>query len=311
MDIRLAEERAREAMYQRYDAAVASLSPDRRHRASIHGFHEDSDGSWRIIDPLGALVGERRSVESMQREAAMRPTKALYPKQMQAIARAEAEHLVSQAMSTFAEALGKTVLAPMQRKIDELHTEKAIDAIVIDELAGCLERVAALEKSEGGHRVKALGESEQNDLDARINAALERHAVSRALQGRGVQSALIDRDGELVLAMTDGSTQKLGRVVGRDGLSLESRELEYCGATHEIIERWTVAGAKREFRYPAGGIRDRGYWHEGMQVRAGEAVTHGGTLWIALCDTKAKPCHENKADWRVGARRGRDAKEIQ
>jgi hypothetical protein len=142
-----------------------------------------------------------------------------------------------------------------------------------------------------------------------MDAAVERYfAKHPAAQARGVESAFIDRDGELVLTMTDGTVIKLGKVVGQDGTGLESRELSYDGEKHEIVERWSSGGKLRELRYPAGGIHYVGYWTEGMLVRACSAVTEGGSLWIALRDTKAKPCHENKADWRIAVRKGRDAR---
>jgi hypothetical protein len=118
-----------------------------------------------------------------------------------------------------------------------------------------------------------------------------------------------ETSGSLVFTMTDGSTRNLGCVVGRDGLSVESRELEYVPETHEIVERWTASGKTREFRYPAGGIRDGGYWRQGVEARKHEVMTHAGSAWLALRDTKAKPCHENPEDWRLFARKGRDAKE--
>lgn len=188
----------------------------------------------------------------------------------------------------------KEAVEPLRQRIKELETSKAIDAVALDELANCLERIDALEDGDNGKRNKSLDEERDG---------------AEAPACRGIASALIDRDGDLVLTMTDGSAQKVGRVVGRDGLSLESRELRYVAETHEIVESWTVAGAKREFRYPAGGICDRGYWSEGMEVLAGQAVTHNGSLWIAKCTTRAKPCHENSTEWRIGARKGRDAKD--
>lgn len=133
--------------------------------------------------------------------------------------------------------------------------------------------------------------------------------------GRGTAGAMIDREGTLILTMTDGTTEKLGHIVGKDGtngehgkdgLGVESLEREYDAEAHEVVERWTVAGKTKELRYPAGGIRDGGYWRAGMKALAAQAVTHDGTLWIALRDTSAKPCLENKDDWRIAARKGRD-----
>ncbi len=136
--------------------------------------------------------------------------------------------------------------------------------------------------------------------------------------GVGLADALIDRDGALVLTMTDGRAKTLGRVVGqdgasgadgRDGLSMADVAREYDPAAHEIVERWTVAGVAKELRYPAGGIRPGGFWREGMKCHAAQAITHDGALWIAKRDTAAKPCLENKDDWQLAARKGRDGRD--
>ena len=136
--------------------------------------------------------------------------------------------------------------------------------------------------------------------------------------GAGVADALIDRHGHLVLTMTDGRTKDLGPVVGRDGepgkdgrdgLSMEAVSRSYDSTTHEVVERWTVAGEDKELRYPAGGIRPGGFWREGLKCLALQAVTHDGALWIAKRDTTAKPCIENADDWQLAARKGRDGRD--
>jgi len=136
--------------------------------------------------------------------------------------------------------------------------------------------------------------------------------------GVGLGGAIIDRDGQLVVTLTNGTVKTLGPVVGKDGeagrdgangkdgLSVEGRELAYDGETGEIIERWNAAGEMKEFRYPAVGIRQRGYWREGTACKAGDGMTHGGSFWIAKRDNASKPCPENADDWYLCVRKGRD-----
>lgn len=136
--------------------------------------------------------------------------------------------------------------------------------------------------------------------------------------GVGLADALIDRDGALVLTMTDGRAKTLGMVIGRDGiagadgrdgLSMVDVSRTYDAEAHEVVERWTVAGEEKELRYPAGGIRPGGFWREGMKCFALQAITHDGALWIAKRDTAAKPCLENAEDWQLAARKGRDGRD--
>lgn len=136
--------------------------------------------------------------------------------------------------------------------------------------------------------------------------------------GTGIAGALIDRDGALVVTLSNGEQKNLGAVVGRDGaagndgrdgLSVADVERTYDTEAHEIVERWTVGGEQKELRYPAGGIRPGGFWREGMKCFALQAITHDGALWIAKRDTAARPCLENADDWQLAARKGRDGRD--
>lgn len=136
--------------------------------------------------------------------------------------------------------------------------------------------------------------------------------------GVGLADALIDRDGSLVLTMTDGRAKTLGNIIGKDGapgangkdgVSLDGFALEYDGDKHEIVLRCTAAGATKELRFSAGGIRPGGFWRDGMKAYALQAITHDGALWIAKRDTAAKPCMENSEDWQLAARKGRDGRD--
>lgn len=161
-----------------------------------------------------------------------------------------------------------------------------------------------------------------NATDAQVIQAVRDymadHPPSPGADGTGLADALIDRDGALVVTMTDGRAKSLGVVVGRDGtpgengrdgLSMMDVSRTYDAEAHEIVERWTVAGEAKELRYPAGGIRPGGFWREGMKSHALQAVTHDGALWIAKRDTAAKPCIENADDWQLAARKGRDGRD--
>lgn len=134
---------------------------------------------------------------------------------------------------------------------------------------------------------------------------------AKGLDGIGLAGAMIDRDGGLVITLTNGEVKSLGRVVGKDGedgkdgISLEAFELEYIADTHEINVKAVCAGRTRELRYPAGGIRPAGYWRDGTKAVCGEAWVHDGSLWIAVKDTPQKPA-TNMDGWIIAARKGRD-----
>ena len=136
----------------------------------------------------------------------------------------------------------------------------------------------------------------------------------KGADGLGLAGAMIDRDGCLQITLTNGEVKNLGAIVGKDGsngtdgkdgLSLESFDLEYISDSHEVCVKAVCQGRVKEIRYPAGGIRPAGYWREGTKAKSGEAWVHDGSLWIAIKDTQAKPL-TGINDWIIAARKGRD-----
>jgi hypothetical protein len=125
--------------------------------------------------------------------------------------------------------------------------------------------------------------------------------------GIGLAGAIIDRNGELVVTLTNGEAKSLGPIVGRDGVDgkdgagLTELVRTYDPESHEIVERW----GEKELRYPAGGIRPGDYWREGTKAVAASVWTHAGVAWIAKLDTAAKPSRDSQ-DWQIFANKGRD-----
>jgi hypothetical protein len=136
----------------------------------------------------------------------------------------------------------------------------------------------------------------------------------KGADGLGLAGAMIDRDGSLLITLTNGEVKSLGKVVGKDGqdgndgkdgLSLESFDMQYLPESHEITVKAVCQGRSKELRYPAGGIRPAGYWREGTKAKAGEAWVHGGSTFYAIKDNESKPSTNDEA-WIIGARAGRD-----
>jgi hypothetical protein len=188
-----AEDAARQAYYARYDAALASLSPDLRQRASIHGFVESDDGSWTMRDALGHLLAEQRSVKSIEAEA----TKAATARNKSlargdSISRAEANTLIRAAVTMALKATMRNIHNPLAARIQALEQSDAIDAEVIDELGKCLERVDALEKGVEGRGVRFMGrwnrdvDFENGDIVAHAAALWIAKRSTRETPGTGV-----------------------------------------------------------------------------------------------------------------------------
>jgi hypothetical protein len=127
----------------------------------------------------------------------------------------------------------------------------------------------------------------------------------KGADGVGLAGAVIDRDGNLAITLTNGEVKALGQVVGRDGIGLEEFEMEFDESAHEVVMRASCAGRRKELRYPAGGIRPGGYWREGTLAKAGEVYTHDGSSYCAKSDTHEKPDAKSPS-WFLMVRKGRD-----
>lgn len=125
--------------------------------------------------------------------------------------------------------------------------------------------------------------------------------------GIGLAGAMIDRDGCLVVTTTKGVPMNLGRVVGKDGeRGKDGADFSHCTIEYDGERSLIIRGNGGEIVKRMPIPIDKGYWREGLSVEKGDIVTHAGNAWIALRDNAVKPCHENKDDWRLFARGGRD-----
>lgn len=138
--------------------------------------------------------------------------------------------------------------------------------------------------------------------------------------GAGIAGAVINRDGHLIITLADGTTVDLGPIVGkdgepgapgkdgRDGFGFDDLEVVSLGEKGFVF-RFTRGDQVKEFILPVMGFVYRGVWKEG-EFAAGDAVTWGGSLFMADRATKAKPeTPEGVKDWRLAVKRGRDGKD--
>jgi hypothetical protein len=142
--------------------------------------------------------------------------------------------------------------------------------------------------------------------------------------GIGLAGALQDRDGNLILTLSDGRAVNVGCVQGRDGADGQdghngadgrdglgfddmSEELAEDGRT--IIRRYCRGDQVKEFRHTFAVVLDRGIWREGTYQR-GDGVSWGGRYYIAQRETSVKPhMTELNGDWRLAVNKGRDGKD--
>jgi hypothetical protein len=80
----------------------------------------------------------------------------------------------------------------------------------------------------------------------------------------------------------------------------------------EAIGKWTATIVKplvkRIAELEEKQFRFLGAWSEGLEARAGHAVSHDGSTWIATERTLSKPGTPNSG-WTLAAKRGKDGKD--
>lgn len=134
--------------------------------------------------------------------------------------------------------------------------------------------------------------------------------------GIGLAGALIDREGNLVITLANGEVKALGRVVGKDGANgahgadgkdgTGFDDLEFASDEYgRPVAKFVRDGVSKEIRLPC--IMDRGPFKAGAGYKKGDAVSYGGSLWIAQGDTEDRP--DSGAGWRLAVKKGRDARE--
>lgn len=197
-----------------------------------------------------------------------------------------------------------------------------------DELRSLLQpMVDALPKPENGKSVTI--DDVKPMIADQVSKAVA--ALPAPKDGVGLAGAVIDRAGQLVVTLSDGSTKELGVVVGLDvdqqavetqikdmvaaipkpkdgidGLGFDDMTAEYDGE-RGIVLRFVRGEQVKEFAFKMPVVLDRGVWSEGKAYDAGDAVTWAGCVWIAQKDgVTTKP--DGGQGWRLSVKRGRDGK---
>lgn len=136
--------------------------------------------------------------------------------------------------------------------------------------------------------------------------------------GVGLAGAIIGREGDLIVTLTNGEAKSLGPVVGRDGkdgergqpgLSLDDFDVKLAddGRTVDLIFGAGETRVTRSLALPT--MIYRGTFNEGRSYAQGDTVTWAGSLWHCNEETAEKPGEGAKA-WTLAAKRGRDGKDF-
>lgn len=138
-------------------------------------------------------------------------------------------------------------------------------------------------------------------VDAAYSKLSERLSV---VEARDVKDG---RDGLPGVPGRDGNHGKdgLNGKDGADGLGFDDMDVEYDGE-RGLTLRFSQGERLKEFPFTLPIPLDRGQHKAGADYIRGDAVTHGGSLWIAQKATEDKPGTSDA--WRLAVKCGRDGK---
>jgi hypothetical protein len=155
----------------------------------------------------------------------------------------------------------------------------------------------------------------------------------------GLVGAFIERDGSLVITMSDGSTRSVGVVVGRDGQ--DGRDVDMATVQRQVAEAIAALPVPKDgqdgrdglgfehlkaeydddgrlflvferagvdpLRVWVPGLVYRGVYREGIVYRKADAVTRDGSIWIAHEETTDRP-GDGKTVWQLAVKKGTEGK---
>jgi hypothetical protein len=119
-------------------------------------------------------------------------------------------------------------------------------------------------------------------------------------------------DGHLIVTMSNGTTRDLGQVngkdgaPGRDGFGFDDMTAEYDGE-RTVTLVFAKGDHVERFPFVLPIVLDKGVFKDGKTYAKGDAVSYGGSIWIAQEETGDKP--DGGKDWRLAVKRGRDGKD--
>jgi hypothetical protein len=215
--------------------------------------------------------------------------------------------------------------------------------------AAVKEAAAALPKPEngkdadGGEMLGVLREELKEmvggiDLTSVVKTAVDAAVtvIPPAKDGVGLAGAIIDREGSLVITLTNGEAKNLGIVVGKDGKDVDQGGIERAIAdavskievkdgqdginwddltieqddARSVIFKYQRGERSKSFTVSFPAVIYRGVFEQDGTYAKGDLVTWDGCLWHCNVDeTKTRPIG-GAAAWTLAVKKGRDGKDF-
>lgn len=139
------------------------------------------------------------------------------------------------------------------------------------------------------------------EVERMVHARMAQWELDFERRAQGILERAVDR----MPKPKDGKDGRDG-VDGKDGVGFDDLAVEHDGErgfTFRLIRGSEV----REYGFTIPAVLDRGVYREGNDYLKGDAVSFGGSLWIAQRDLP--PGKPGQCDgWRLAVKKGRDGR---
>lgn len=192
------------------------------------------------------------------------------------------------AMAPVIRNLVDTAAAPLLDRINELESRPMPEAIKGD-------------PGDPGRDGKDGDSVTVEDVEAMLSGKMAEWALDFERRAQGVMERAVER----MPKPADGEDGRDG-VDGKDGVGFDDLDVVHDGErgfTFRLIRGSEV----REYGFTIPAVLDRGVYREDNDYLKGDAVSFGGSLWIAQRDVP--PGKPGQCDgWRLAVKKGRDGR---
>lgn len=195
-------------------------------------------------------------------------------------------------------ALVREAVAPLQARIDEL--EKSIPAPVSASDVVALIDTDAIAKSVADSIEVEVDQPEPTPTAEQVAATFERRFSDLVLSWERQARDTFERAADRMPTPKDG----------RDALPLESFDLSLADDGRTVTVKMQAGETVLEKSLKIASVLDRGVYKSEAEYECGDAVTHGGSLWIAQTDAPEGAPGLGGKGWRLAVKKGRDGKDL-
>lgn len=217
-------------------------------------------------------------------------------------------------LQTLGETVTKQIEEQLAFELDKLPKPKDGKSVTVDDVMPELREslkalVASIPVPKDGTSVTV--DDVKPLIKQLVNDAVE--AIPKPKDGVGLADAFQDKEGNLVVTMTNGAAKTIGKIQGskgEDGFGFDDLSVAIDEDERTVLLSFKKEGRPtKTFRLNIPSMIYRGIYQQGCTYQRGDTTTFGGSLWHAEKSGQlGKP--GDSSDWKLAVKRGRDGKSL-